>query len=300
MVIAFFASLNDLPLEQRMAFIQQMQRQFDGSDSSTQVQPGELYAVSEQDAQAHPSLCRPFEDLALCYARAEQPLIATLNLQADNQTSHDDPCFLSELCNINQQDCRVFCEDPVLDYSQATIEGWSVIAILKLSWTYRTLAGQVIAASQPDSAIRGSYDYQSVSVNIERDSQSGWRITPFPAYDSFSGTPICAQATGVTMSVLGATFDDNANLNVNQFAANPSQMALGCLTVASQPTDPFAATPTPIPSADAIPPASFLLRFGVPLAVNASARKVCPDLPVADAAEERDAQSLLTSFSSSM
>lgn len=297
-VIAFFASLNDLPTGQRVPLTQQIQKQFDGYESRAQVQPGELYAVSEREAQANPALCKPFEGLALCYARAEQPLIATLSLQADTLTSRDDPCVLSGQCNINQQDCRIFCEDPVVDYSQATIGSWSVIAMLRLSWSYRTLDGQMIASSQPNSAIRGSYDYQSVSLHIERDNQGGWRITPFPSYSFFFGTPICAQATGVTMSVLGASFDDNANMYVSQFAANPAQMADGCLTVARQPTAQFGATPTPTPTADTIPPAFFLLRFGVPLAVNASARKICPDLPAADADEERVAQNLLTSFSS--
>lgn len=302
MVIAFFAALNDLPPEQRVALTQQLQMQFANHNSSTQVQPGELYAISEQEAQTNPSLCKPFQGLALCYAQAEQPLTATLNLQIDTLTSHDDPCVLSGQCDIYHQDCRMLCDDPVLDYSQPGIEGWSVIAMIRLLWSYRTLAGQVVASAQPNSALRGSQLYQSVSIYLERNAQNGWHITLFPTYGSAgfaAGNPVCAQATGDTMSALNASFDNNANMYVRQSFADPAQMAFGCLTIAIQPELQFTATPTPTPNEDTIPPATFLLRFGVLLTVNASARKVCPGLPAADAHEEQLAQRLQTSFSTS-
>jgi hypothetical protein len=300
MVIAFFASLADLPSDQRASLSQQLQGLFASYDSTEVVQPGELYAVSEQQAQANPALCRPFESLALCYARADQPLIATLSLQVDTLTSSDDPCVVAEQCSSYHQDCRMLCEDPIVNYSQQGIEGWSVVAMLRMLWSYRTTTGQVIASAQPNSALRGSQAYQSVFVHLDRDAQGRWHITPFSTYNptsSLSNSPACAQATGDTMSALNASFDNNSTLYVYQSASNLARMAQGCLTVASQPEVSVSTTPTPTPPADAIPPASFLLRFGVLLAVNASAHKICPDLPVVDASEKSVAQNLLISFS---
>jgi hypothetical protein len=293
MVIAFFASLNDLPANQRAVLTQQLQTQFADYNSSSQVQPGELYAVSEQDAQANPALCRPFESLALCYARADQPLSATLSLQVDNMTTSNDPCVTTNQCDSYRQDCRALCEDPVVDYSQQKISGWSVDAVVGLLWSYRTLAGQEIASAEPDTAIRGAQTYRLVSVHLDHSAQDDWQITLFPTYGSVSDNPVCAQATADTMSILGASFDNNSNIYVRQSASSLTQMALGCLTIAA-PADAVAGVkPTPIPTADAIQPASFLLRFGVPLAVNASAHKICPNLPVADTGEKNIAQQLL-------
>jgi hypothetical protein len=175
------------------------------------------------------------------------------------------------------------------------------VAMLRMLWSYRTTTGQVIARAQPNSALRGSQAYQSVSAHLDLAAQGRWHIMPFSTYNpmsSLSDSPVCAQATGDTMSVLNASFDNNSNMYVYQSASNLAHMALGCQTVASQP-EVVGITPTPTLSADAIPPASFLLRFGVLLAVNASAHKVCPDLPVADASEKSMTQNLLIPSSSS-
>lgn len=299
MTLAFFASLSDLPTEQRASLTQQLQELFANYGSTSQVQPGELYAVSEQVAHTNPALCRPFEGLALCYAQANQPLLATLSLQMDTLTSNTDPCVVAGQCDSYHQDCRALCEDPVVNYSQQAINGWSVQAVVDLLWSYRTLSGQVVASAQPDTAIRGAQTYQFVYINIDRSTQDGWQITPFPAYDATSSNPVCMQATGDTMSVLNASFDNNSNMYVAQSISNANQMALGCLTIAMQPENQVSSTPTPTPAEDAIPPASFLARFGVLLAVSASAHKVCPEMPVASAYERGVAQNLQTEFSPS-
>lgn len=299
MTLAFFASLNDLPTEQRASLTQQLQELFADYNSASQVQPGELYAVSEQEAQANPALCRPFEGLALCYAQANQPLLATLSLQMDTLTSNTDPCVVAGQCDSYHQDCRALCEDPVVNYSEQAINGWSVQAVVDLLWSYRTLSGQVVASAQPDTAIRGAQTYQFVSININQTAQDGWQITLFPAYNSTSGNPICMQATGDTMSVLNASFDNNSNMYVTQSISNENQMALGCLTIAIQPENQVSSTLTPTPAEDVIPPASFLARFGVLLAVNASAHKVCPEMPTASVYEKGIAQNLQTASSHS-
>lgn len=293
MVIAFFASLNDLPATERTSLTHRLQAAFTSYDSTVRVQPGERYAVSEQVVQADPSLCTPFESIALCYARADQPLTAALHLQMDNLTTNDDPCVLSSQCDSYRQDCRALCEDPVVSYGPQDINGWRVDAVVGLVWSYRDLSGQVVATDQPDTSIRGSQTYQQVPVHLDRDSQGNWQITLFPTEGYVSDNPVCVQATSDTMSILSASFDNNSSMFVRQSASNLTQMALGCLTIAAQPDTPFSATPTPTPSAATIPPASFLLRFGVLLAVNASAHKICPGLPVANAEEKSVAQNLL-------
>ncbi len=290
MVIAFFASLNDLSADQRGTLTRQLQAAFASYDSTTQVQPGEHYAVSEQIAQSDPSLCRPFESVALCYAQATQPLKATLHLQVDNQTANDDPCVQSRQCDSYHQDCRALCEDPTVSYGNQDISGWRVDAVVDLTWSYYDLSGQLIASNQPNTAIRGSQTYQMVPVHLSRDSQGEWMITLFPTEGYVSDDPVCVQATSDTMAVLSASFDDNPNMFVRQSMSRLAQMAAGCLTIAAQPVEIVGATPTP--AAGAIPPASFLSRFGVLLAVNASAHKICPGLPVANAAEKAIAQSL--------
>jgi hypothetical protein len=291
-VIAFFASLNDLPANQRARLTQQLQTTFASYDSTTRVQPGERYAVSEQLAQDNPSLCQPFESIALCYAQAAQPLNATLHLQVDNLTSNNDPCVMTSQCDSYRQDCRALCEDPTVSYGPQDITGWRVDVVVSLVWSYRDLNGQLVASDQPNTAIRGTQTYQMVPVHLNRAGQGGWEISPFPTEGYVSDNPVCAQATGDTMTVLGASFDNNSSIYVRQSFSNLTQMADGCLTIASQPDAPVDATPTPTPAAEAIPPAAFLSRFGVLLAANASAHKICPDLPVANAAEKSIAQSL--------
>ncbi len=294
MIVAFFASLNDLSGTQRTLLTQQLQNVFASYDSNTQLQPGELYAVSEQKAQADPSLCRLFGSIALCYARADQPLLATLSLSIDLLTSNDDPCIVSGQCDINNQDCRVLCEDPVVDYSQQPVSGWSVYAMSSLQWSYRTPGGQLMADGQPDSAIRGTGKYLGTSIHIDRDAQGNWHITLFPATGLTTSTPACVQATNDTISALNVSFDNNLALYVQQDISDPAQMAAGCLTVAEQPGNAPGVTPAPSSTVDVIEPVSFLERFGVLLAVNASAHKICPGLPVASAYEQSIARNLLT------
>ncbi|HEX7733822.1 MAG TPA: hypothetical protein VF458_03140 [Ktedonobacteraceae bacterium] len=294
MIIAFFASLNDLPADQRASLTRLLQGQFAAYDSISQVEPGEVYALSEEQAQANPALCQPLASLSLCYARADQPLLATLSMQMDTLTSNDDPCVTTSQCNSYHQDCRALCEDPVVDYGAQDVSGWSVDAVAGMFWSYRTLAGQTLAIAQPNTAIRGSQAYQLVSVHLYRDARGRWQITLFPTYGYVSNNPVCAQATNDTMSVLGVSTSNASNMYVRQSAANPTQMALGCLTVAIQPITQGGATPTPAQSADAVSPATFLLHFGVLLAVNPAAHKVSPSLPVVDATEKNIAQSLLT------
>jgi len=300
MIFTFFASLNDLPANQRTSLVQQLQTTFATYGSSAQVSPGEVYAASEQEIKAEPSLCHMVTQLALCYARASQPLVATLSLQVDTSTSPTDPCVQSGPCATNQQDCRALCQDPLLNYpGQFPVEpaGWNVAAILQPLWSYTTLSGQVIGRDQPASALRGSSGYQMASLSINRNDQ-GWLISPshnppnFPG--SFSQDPLCSQGEQDTMELIDfSSGSGGPNRYVQQTLGKD---AAGCLEVV-QPIPPeVSGSPTPRPGTASQPVAYYLARFGVVLAVNDAAHQLLPFLPVADASEKRIAQQFLATL----
>lgn len=294
MVISFFASSSDLPVDQHAALLQQIQQAMAGYGGSEVMYPGESYAVSEQAIEANPSLCSIITRLALCFARANQELRATLRVQMDTSTSPNDPCVRSEYCSMNHQDCRAICDDPSVLYTDQVMEGWSVDVVIRPSWSYTTLAGRVVARDQPDSAIRGNQGYQIVPVHITRDSQ-GWHVFPFPK-DTSTGydDPLCSQS-GQDITQLTGT-PGNQNMYIEQLYDAPDHVTAGCLAVLkSQPqviTDPR----TPLPAVSGQPVAYFLVRFGVVLAANDTAHRLWPYLPVADDYENGLAQQLLSAL----
>lgn len=297
MVLSFFATMNDLLPGQRPALLQQLQAVIAGYDGSALVQPGELYAVSEQQAVANQALCHPIASLAVCYARANQPLQATLSAQLDSSSSSTDPCVLSGLCAINQQDCRTFCNDDARGYADG-VTGWNVLAIINLSWSYATSSGQVIARDQPDSALRGNGDYQFIEVHITRDRQ-GWHLFPFPRTSSSDpADPVCNQATqdiyGLTNAVTG-----NQQVYVLQSVDVQSTSASGCLVVIQSSPGTIISSATPIPSANTQLTGYCLVRFGVVLTVNDQAHHFWPALPTVNAYERGLANEALATLPAS-
>jgi len=295
MVLSFFASLNELPAGQRRALLQQIQQALASYETSESVHVGERYAVAEQQIQADPSLCSLAVHLAICSARAQQPLQASLHIQLDSSTSTDDPCVASNQCSFNHQDCRVLCEDPTVVYSNREIDGWSVAATVSLSWSYATLSGQVIASGQPISAVRGTQGYQMVSLHITRSGQD-WQVSPFPqnigaGYDD----PLCNQAAQDT-EALASIASGNQNMFVQNLVPVNNRAAEGCLVVlASAPgtiLDP--STPVPAPSTQLV--AYCLVRFGVVLAVNQVAHQQWPFLPMVDGYENSLANAALATI----
>ena len=293
LIFSFSVSLNDLPSGQRAALISQVQTIEAGYTFSGTVRPGEVYAVSEQKIAANPSLCTLVEQLALCYARASQPLLATVRLQLDTSTSPDDPCVVSGPCLNNRQDCRSFCADPTLSWPGqfATAKGWDVVVVVQLLWSYSTFSNQVIARDQPDSALRGVQAYQTVSLHIDWGKQ-GWLVVPSSSEtDSGANDPFCSQGSQDIMGLL------NSSGNSQQVYVQQSfHTAADCLEIAGPPASQVSATPTPTPATNAPPKAVFLDRFGVVLAVNEVAQHLLPSLPVADAGEKSLAQSLLSAL----
>lgn len=288
LVISFFASLNDVPAGERRTLVQQIQQALAGYETSEAVHSGEAYAASEQQIAADPALCHAVAHLALCYTRARQPLWAHVHVQMDSGTSHDDPCLVTDQCAFSGQDCRVLCEDPTVVYGSRPVDGWSVAAVVRLSWSYATLAGLQIARDQPISAVRGTQGYQLVSVHITRVSQT-WRVSPFPhTSNSGSTDPLCSQAVQ-DIGELTDVSSGNQDMLVQDLL--PAQRAAqGCLVVLTTSPGTVLNPETPAPAPQTHLVASCLVRFGVILAVNQVAHQQWPFLPVGDAFENALAQ----------
>lgn len=284
-ILSFFASLNDLPSAQRAALLQQLQTEIAGYSSSEVVRPGELYAVSEQQIAANPSLCYPVAHLAVCYARATQPLRATLSAQLDSSTSSSDPCMLSRACSLEQQDCRALCNDAVLEYTEDTVPGWNVEAIISLHWSYATLSGQVIARDQPASALRGTQDYRSATIHMTRDRQ-GWHISLFPSqgHDRDSSDPVCDQA-GQDIYGLSDAANGNQQIYIQSVVNVQQTSASGCLVVIKTSPGTVISSATPIPDPNTQLTGYCLVRFGVVLTINNEAHMFWPALPRVDTYE---------------
>jgi hypothetical protein len=295
MVLSFFASLNELPAGQRRALLQQIQQALASYETSESVHVGERYAVAEQQIQADPSLCSLAVHLAICSARAQQPLQASLHVQLDSSTSTDDPCVASNQCSFNHQDCRVLCEDPTVVYSNREIDGWSVAATVSLSWSYATLSGQVIASGQPISAVRGTQGYQMVSLHITRSGQD-WQVSPFrqnigAGYDD----PLCNQAAQDT-EALASIASGNQNMFVQNLVPVNNRAAEGCLVVLASAPGTILDPSTPVPAPNTQLVAYCLVRFGVVLAVNQVAHQQWPFLPMVDGYENSLANAALATI----
>lgn len=291
LIVSFFASLNDLPLSQRTSFVQQMQTALTSYGGNELIYPGEAYAVSEQEVSAHPSLCPIIIRITLCYARASQPLVATLNIQADTTTSANDPCVFFELCSLNHLDCRHLCPDLPVIFSGQAAEGWNVLAAVRLLWSYATPAGSLVASEQPDTALRGVPDYQLLSLHITRQGQ-GWTISLFASSVTSSYTdPLCGQAIQDTTELVNTLTNSNQGVAISQWSDQQTHLASGCLEITEAAPGAFA-TPTPTPASQQPQMAYCLFRFGVVLAANSVAHKLWPYLPVANAYEQGVAQRL--------
>ena len=291
LVVSFFASLNDLAGGQRASFVQKMQTTLTSLGGKEMVYPGEVYAISEQEISAHPSLCPIVVRITLCYARASQLLVANLNIQPDTTTTPNDPCILLELCYLNHLDCRVLCPDLPVIFSGEATEGWNVLVPVRLLWSYTTPAGSLIASEQPDTALRGVPNYQLMSLSITQNNQ-GWVISPFasPVPSSYTD-PLCGQAVQDTTELVNTLTTSNQSVSLVQWSDQQTHLAPGCLEVTEQAPGVFS-TPTPTPTSQKPQIAYCLFRFGVVLAANTTAHRLWPYLPVADAYEQGIAQRL--------
>jgi len=298
MLLSFFASARYLPAAPRAALIKQIQAFVATYGSSELVRSGELYAVSDQQTATDPRLCTMVTRLALCAARATQPLQATLQVQLDDSTSPADLCILSAQCYINGQDCRQFCTDPFPSSASIPLRGWNVAIALNLSWTYTTLYGQPVASNLPASAIRNDASFQIMSIQLIRTNK-GWRIIPFPdSYGVGANNPACDQAVEDADELVSASAT-NEEMFAQQAADFQGAAAWGCLVVLKSSPNTSLNPSTPISGATTSRVAYCLVRFGVVLAINHFAQQAWPFLPLADSYESGLAQTLIATLPAS-
>jgi hypothetical protein len=291
-ILIFTESLNTLSATERARLIQATQEALDKKQSSDIVQPGELYALTSQISRSQNNPCRLVAQEVICFAAAKEPLRATLHFQLETDSSPNSPCSITGSCDIDGQDCRLFCDNSLLEgpiFSPA-IQGWNVITIIRTNWDYVAMDGRVIVHNEADSFVGGTENYHFVSLNISRDS-SGWHVSPlFPDAQAPFGDPMCDSALQDAQGLTGGFMLNNVSVPYQYQPASGPNLAHGCLIViTAQPELPGT---TSTPTALSPPTAYCLHRFGVLLAANDEAHRQWPYLPVADAQEQQLARQL--------
>jgi hypothetical protein len=289
-LLTFSVSLATLSSEQRTALIQVARAATDSRQSTDIVRPGELYALSPQDPECKPSFPEP-----LCYGTAKQPMKATLSFQLDTDVGANKSCAGPQPgCTFLYQNCHLFCAGSAPASSAA--QEWDVFAPVRVAWEFVTLDGRILARDVPDNSL---WDYATGRVNNEAlvplritwDSL-GWHVTiPADANVQNAGflNPICGAAQkGVQLLQPPAGASGAPVYPQWEFASGPLPAA-GCLAVGTPQPDAFT---TATPSTSPLLGVYCLHRFGVVLAANEIAHRFWPDLPMADAYEQRLAQQL--------
>jgi len=288
-LITFTTSFSDLTPAQQQPLFQAAQKALDALQASDTVQPGEQYA----DLNAPQFI-----------ATATTPLRATLRYQLD--TGLAAPCagqfFLNfgTTCSINGQDCHLFCDADQTQPGQpgqlvkATPGLWDVSGIVRSTWTYTTLNGQIVAQNQPDEADNLGTEYL---VNLYITYANGqWQVSTKTPVNSTNLTisPSCEAANYLVIQVGFSTFSNinlpgNPNASISWNTSYGSNLAAGCLlTATALPPQNNSATPVPTPP----PFAHCLYRFGVLLALDHAAHALWPNLPLADAYEQGIARNI--------
>ncbi len=285
--IRFPTNLSTLSAAQRAGLIQAAQAVLNSQQSSETVQTGELYARTAEAAGSNTRSCTVLQAAAFCFATAHQPLKATLLLQLDTGTSPDVPCAAGA-CDSGSQGCRFFCDLPAFVGSNRTLSPamWQASVLVHLLWQFATLDGRLAEENQADTFILGQQNDFEVLLNITWNGKQ-WNVTPTRQNVSLGNNdPVCDAAFG--------------DLYILAFASNPPDVetqlvpgptpASGCLIKNTLQSGPNAQhTPTAAP----LTVAYVIQRFGVLLAVNATAHRLWPFLPIADAYAQQVAQQLI-------
>ncbi len=295
-IIRFSESLNRLSNAERAALIQATRQVLEVKQYSELVQPGELYALSSHVSGSKHDPCKVKAQVLLCYMTAEHPLRASLSFQLDMDTSPNSPCSIMRACLFEDQDCRLFCDIPMMlsQASSPAAQVWKVIVVVRSFWQYETLGGQIIAYNEADTFAGSLENEHFVPLLISRDS-SGWHVSPlFLNPQAFFGNPVCDSALVDARIVTGAFMIKNAPIPIDYRSMAGPNLADGCVVVMTPQPGPGMTSTSPLS-----PPlvAYCLHRFGVLLAANDVAHHQWPYLPVANAREKQLAQQLVSGIS---
>ncbi len=174
--------------------------------------------------------------------------------------------------------------------------------VVRTTWTYTTLNGQVLAQNQPDAPDSSGTEY--LQLLFIHWNGSTWQVSTKAGQDGQS--PLITPLVPVDPPCLLAQFRLQGDpsfsaLNIGaqeqmvnwRFVTARTDAAQGCLAIATPPVG-NPATPTPSPSSAAW----CMYRFGVLLAANALAHHYWPYLPLANTYEQKLAQNLVVQGSS--
>lgn len=271
-VLLLHNSLFTLSIQQQIALISTIHQAFATYPAMQSVKPGDIYAG--------PS------GLAI----ATQPLQAALHFKFDYQTTANRPYM------VGGEECQQLCIVP-WQYLQSSYAAspdardWLAIAFISSSWSYATPNGHIIAHDIPiDFAAAGDSVYP-VLLRIEWNA-SGWQVQPLigsaqvppilvsngsphdPATPAdkirLADDPTCVAARDL---LSGITYNSVAV----RFISGPNPAA-GCLAV-------VISTGLTTPTASPPPIAYFFEHLGALLAVNPTAQKLMPQIPMPSAHE---------------
>ncbi|MGH2496616.1 MAG: hypothetical protein ACRDIV_18100, partial [Ktedonobacteraceae bacterium] len=282
--ISFPAGLSLLAAAQRTALLQATQAAFDHLQSSEIMRVGDLYAQTAETAGVNAPSCTVLQVAALCLADAHQPLKATLRLQLDTSGLPKASCS-GGAC----QGCFLYCEEFLYSVPDISVSPtiWQAFVYVQLFWQFSTLDGQVIADNQADTFIRGQQNDVFIPLNITWNGrQWGVSIAMIGDY-AYSSDPVCDAAMGDLYNLeneVPAMSGQGMQTSTNPIRG--TTLASGCLIELKLQTN---ASSLPTPTS---PPlvAHVMQRFGVLLAVDSSAHRLFPFLPVATAYEKQLAQ----------
>lgn len=284
-LITFSVSLTALSDEQRTSLIETIQDALNAEQSIDTVQIGERYAISDSKKQ---------------FATATQPLNATLHFQLNTDVNTNVFCIDSifgmpnQSCMFDGQDCRLLCSLPrfVLERAAPT-NAWTAYGIVRSSWGYTTLDGHRVAQDQPASTGDGSLDEHLMSFSVSWDGAHWHVATMFTTVVGVvpnEGGPTCFPAVDNFMSygTLSPNLTNGASYSVQYVAG--AVHAAGCLVTLSVLT---ASTPTATAPKFGVTSVAYALqRFGVFVAINDTAHKLWPNMPLADTYEQGIAHQL--------
>ncbi len=277
-VIETRESLTTLPASQASALTGAIQAVLDARTSTTTVAPGEHYYSYTPNGSGRVTV-------------ATQPLRATLRLVLRGPGAPGTCALASgapQPCRAPGQDCSEFCTltNPSLALSGYT---WPAGVVVSADWTYTTLAGQVVAQHVGEPGLNAN-----LAVMLLDWDGSQWSVTPVignrvstPEADDALCDPARNWLASGPLSGLLRAADAGTGQHATFRYASSQELTGGCVVRISN----YGQGGT----APAGPPALFLERFGVLLAVNGAAHVLWPGLPHADAAEVADAAQLANS-----
>ncbi len=251
-------SLNQLSPSQRGTLLKAAQSLLDTLQSTTTVQPGELYTYNQ----------------SIQPQRAIKPLTARERFLLDTDTTRPAQCNglrFGPACSFAGNDCRNFCTLPWPQASDAAGGGWHVAAIVRPTWIYTNADGRVIAPPQGVDT-RGDQHFVMLHITWQRGQ---WHVTFHPQGTSSFDDPNCISTMGSIMTK--PAYNSTEQQRIVWTFSSISNRSSGCLATATLHNgDNLQTSPAQTPAA------YILQRFGVLMAANEATHRLWPNLPLAD------------------